>query len=268
MQEIADILKNSTPTPRPSPLTAPPKGLPRSGRLVEAVCDICGGLGYYKEDLPPGHSDFGKMLPCPCQVPARLAQLADLSGLKEHEKDLRLADLYAFNAASRDLIQVVQGFIESPRGWLYIWGPPGNGKTLALQVVVNEMLDRGVSALYITFSDLLDLMRETFGQRPSRGDTFWYRFQRLLTIEVLAIDEFDKVNQTGFAREFQSKLADHRYRGADGCQTATLFAGNEDPAHLPDWIADRVHDGRFQVVHNVGRSVRAALAWEPHIPNT
>lgn len=225
------------------------------------MCEACGGLGYHKNDLPCGHPDFGKMLPCSCQAPARLARLADLSGLKEHEKGLRLPDLYAFNAASRALIQVVGDFIASPRGWLYVWGAPGNGKTLALQVVVNEVLDRGLSALYITFSDLLDLMRQTFGQQPPHGDTFWYRFQRLLDVQVLAIDEFDKVNQTGFVREFQSKLADHRYRDAVAGQTATLFAANEDPALLPAWIADRVHDARFQVLHNVGHSVRGATTW-------
>jgi DNA replication protein DnaC len=225
------------------------------------VCETCGGLGYYKRDVLPGHPDFGKLQLCPCQAPARLERLADLSGLKEHEKHWRLADLHAFNPASQAFIQAVEAFIACPRGWLYIWGAPGNGKTLALQVVVNEILDRGISAIYTTFSDLLDLMRETFGHGPSDGDTFWYRFQRLQTIEVLAIDEFDKVNQTGFTREFRSKLVDHRYRDAIGERTATLFAANENPALLPEWIADRVRDGRFRVVHNAGRSVRAAITW-------
>ena len=202
------------------------------------------------------------MLPCVCQAPARLERLADLSGLKEHERAYRLADLAAFNVASQALNQHVKAFIESPLGWLYLWGAPGNGKTLALQVVVNEMLARGLSAIYITFSDLLDLMRETFGHGPHDGETFIYRFRRLQNIHVLAIDEFDKVNQTEFVREFRSKLMDHRYRDAIGGRTATLFASNDNPAHLPAWMADRVHDGRFKVYHNVGRSVRAARLWQ------
>jgi DNA replication protein DnaC len=184
-----------------------------------------------------------------------------LSGLKAHERDHRLSDLYAFNTASHSLIQAVEQFIASPRGWLYIWGPPGNGKTLALQVIVNELLEQDTAALYITFSDLLDLMRQTFGQQRPGEDTFSYRFERLQSIAVLAIDEFDKVNQTEFVREFRSKLVDHRYRDAIGGKTATLFAANQDPSLLPDWIADRVGDGRFRVLHNPGRSVRAAMTW-------
>ena len=261
MEQMSNILKSLTTTLKLFPLTKPPKALARPDPQMGDVCKACGGLGYYKSDLPPGHPRFAKLLPCSCQAPGRLERLADLSGLKDHEKQFRLADLAAFNAASKAFVQCVHTFVERPRAWLYIWGAPGNGKTLALQVVVNEMVGRGFSALYITFSDLLDLMRETFGPRPAGGESYWYRFQRVQNVELLAIDEFDKVNQTAFVHEFRSKLVDHRYRDAIGKRTATLFAANEDPARLPDWIADRVHDGRFQVYHNPGRSVRAATTW-------
>ena len=163
--------------------------------------------------------------------------------------------------SSRALVDCVTTFIENPRGWLTIWGPPGNGKTLALQVVVNEMVDRGFAAVYNTFTDLTDLMRATFDRQRADGDTFLYRFQRVQNVKVLTIDELDKVNQTGFVYEFRSKLVDHRYRDAVAGRTVTLFACNEDPARLPDWIADRINDGRFVVFHNLGRSVRAVQSW-------
>jgi DNA replication protein DnaC len=212
--------------------------------------------------VPPDHPEFGRLLLCACQASARLARLADLSGLKAHERAYRLADLVAFNAASRALIQQVEAFIASPRGWLWLWGAPGNGKTLALQVAINETLARGYTAIYTTCSDLLDMMRATFDPGSPGDETFIHRFRRLQDIQVLAIDEFDKVNQTEFVREFRTKLVDHRYRDAIGGDSATLFASNDDPAHLPDWIADRVHDGRFKVFHNAGRSVRAAKKWD------
>jgi hypothetical protein len=78
------------------------------------------------------------------------------------------------------------------------------------------------------------------------------------------VDEFDagKVNVTAFAAEFRARLIDHRYRGAIGEETVTLFAGNEDPANLPPWIYDRVRDNRFTVFYNKGASVRPMMEWQ------
>ncbi len=30
-------------------------------------CEICGGVGYLRQDLPVGHPDFGKLQICSCR---------------------------------------------------------------------------------------------------------------------------------------------------------------------------------------------------------
>ena len=173
------------------------------------------------------------------------------------------------------LVEVVEGFIDEPAGWLYLWGGPGNGKTLALMAAVNAFIQRGEPALYITLADLLDLMRETFRFHKSTraadiGDDAWQkwgtyqeRFKRVQSVKLLAIDEFDssKINETRFAVELRSRLIDHRYRDAVAGETFTMFAGNDDPASLPGWVYDRVRDGRFVIWHNAGESVRPVMEW-------
>jgi hypothetical protein len=47
----------------------------------------------------------------------------------------------------------------------------------------------------------------------------------------------------------------------------TLYLKRAPASQQVHTIADHVHDGRFQLYHNVGRSVRAALAWPPQTPN-
>jgi len=227
----------------------------------------------------PSHPDFGKLLPCQDRWHSgeRMREAQRLSGLKPHEMEYTLDSIIELNGVTREMLGIVRDFLAEPKGWLYLWGGPGNGKTLALQAAVNHYTAQGRTALYITFADLLDLMRETFKKKPddhtagtdafedawNAWKSYQARFSRVRRVELLAIDEFDggKVNQTEFAGEFRARLIDHRYRDAVGGNTVTLFAGNENPAALPRWIWDRVRDGRFQVWENTGASVRPQMMW-------
>jgi hypothetical protein len=140
---------------------------------------------------------------------------------------------------------------------------------------VNAFIQQGRLALYVTYGDLLDLMRETYRhpQHTRASDigedawrkwgTYQCRFQRIQSIDLLAIDEFDasKINETPFVVEFRARLIDHRYRDALAGRTVTLFGGNTDPRRLPAWIYDRVADGRFKIFRSEGKSVRPLMEW-------
>jgi len=226
---------------------------------IEPGCKICGDVGWYRRDVPVDHPDFGKLVPCSCWEAERIAHLVNLSGLKQHETHT-LDDLTVYDDASWKMVDLGRRFVVQPRGWLYLWGGPGNGKSLILQAVVNELTARGVGAVYTTFSDLLDLIRDTFSRDAE--ESYQSRFWRLQRVTVLAVDEFDKINETPWVSELRSKLMDHRYRDAIGGETATLFASNSNPREaLPGWICSRVFDRRFTVHHHQGGDVRPAAEW-------
>ena len=42
--------------------------LPGSDLAGDPTCEICGGLGYVRRDLPVGHPDFGKLEICRCRL--------------------------------------------------------------------------------------------------------------------------------------------------------------------------------------------------------
>jgi len=116
--------------------------------------------------------------------------------------------------------------IQAHVGILTFWGDYGSGKTLALQIVLNELREGGhaLDGYYAPFAVILDHLRSLFNQREGTS-TYW---QRLLSVPVLAVDEVTRFNATSdWQRDMLFVLVDTRYRRR--ASHLTLFATNDDP---------------------------------------
>lgn len=157
------------------------------------------------------------------------------------------------------MLRAARKFVTQPHGFLTIWGGVGNGKTLVLQAIVNEMREkRGVEGAYVTFYTLINYIRAGFDNADGEG-TEQQRFKFLRSVPLLAIDEVDKVRMTEYADEFRTAFLDDRYRAAWAGKAHTVFAMNCDPMTLPHHIRDRLRDGRFKIVRNDDKSMRPAM---------
>ena len=148
-------------------------------------------------------------------------------------------------------------------GWLYLYGGPGNAKTITLKALVNAANQAGRGpAMYVKFADVVNWMRDSFSERQARAlDPFANmgyveRFERLKQIPVLAIDEMGKERSNEFADEFRFHFLDERYQQGITGQTVTIFASNDDPAGLASPLWDRIRDGRFRVAEVTAASAR------------
>lgn len=162
------------------------------------------------------------------------------------------------------MLEAAIAFVVYPTNMLTLWGGVGNAKTLILQAVVNECLQNGYEAVYITMHDLLNYIREAYDERKSTGEmgSAWSRLNRFGRVKVLAIDEADKVKASEWAIEYETALIDRRYRLGLSHLAGTLFALNADPADpnvLPEWIFDRLNDGRNTIIHNGDPSMRRLM---------
>jgi DNA replication protein DnaC len=211
-----------------------------------------------------GEPDFGDVYPCPdCNGGREPATLHRLSGLSEHEQQWRQRDLDTEGrpAVSR-LEQACRELIGGSRHILTIWGACGNGKTLALQAVVNEMAEHRVVAMYYTTKQMLDHLRDAM---DSAGDRREGLLKRLEDVPFLALDEFDKVSPTEWTMVQLTDIIDRRHRGSEAGTHATLIAMNADPSSLEPWIATRLMAGCNRVVHLDGGDLRSVLtAWRRH----
>jgi len=212
-------------------------------------CPVCGGLGWVSTDVPVGHPRFGKLDPCACLAAQHRRLLQELSGLTEDVRAVRLTDIVITRGTpgTRMMVEAARDFVERPRGILTIWGTHGNAKSLVLRAIVNEAIWRGLSAVYIRFFDLVEWMQEAYKERDNTGEygTFWRRFQRLVEVPVLAIDEFEKITETEARQSLRVNLFDHRYqRGLAGGGFGTVIAMNANPEYLDPAILSRMRDGR------------------------
>ena len=187
--------------------------------------------------------------------------MAKLSGLTEKERKLRLS---MFTTGGRPgttaMLKACHSFVKDPVGILTLWGGVGNGKTMCLQAVVNELIERAVMSVYITAFDLFSHIRDAFNaQREITSESAYNRLLRFEKVRVLAIDELDKVRPTDWMLEQLTNLVDKRHRRGLDRTNGTLIAMNTDPALQDDWIASRLMDGRNQMVHNTDADLRPVL---------
>lgn len=225
-------------------------------------CPICRDIGWVRNDARPGEPGFGQVVPCNCNQEVwdiRREKLQRITGMTDAELALRLGDLHARGQDTREMKSAVENIVNDPYGLLTLWGGAGNGKTIALQIIINELRERyQMEGAYILFSDLIDWVRAGFDDESSESERQRYEFIR--SVKVLAIDEVEKARLTDYSDEFRFKFLDHRYRLAASGETVTVLAMNCDPESLPYHIYSRLNDGRFRIVHNDDADVRPHLS--------
>jgi DNA replication protein DnaC len=224
-------------------------------------CPYCRGIGYLRTDLPVGHPNFGKLDPCVCHKSKRAPRTMQISEVTPGGQHLRLADIQVRALpGTAQTRAVLEEFIKDPTYMVTIWGPPGNGKTMALRATANELIAGGVQAEYVTLFDLIRDIKKAFHRGQDVVDEDAYdRLVHYERVVVLVVDELDKVHVTDWVQELLTGLIDKRYRLAENGTGGTLIAMNGDPAQLEPWLASRLADGRNVIVHNDDPDLRPAL---------
>ncbi len=211
------------------------------------VCPFCGGVGYLRRDLPVGHPDFGKLVPCICKqnetnlaAKEKLYRMSNLEVFKEMtfssfsvQGRLGLADeqirslQYALSQA--------QQFAGSPRGWLVLMGSYGCGKTHLAAAVANACVEFGMNTIFLTVPDLLDWLRFSY---DAPDTSFEERFDELRNAGLLVLDDLGAQNSTKWAVEKLFQIVDYRYAR----KLPTVVTTNLDLEDLDDRIRSRLQD--------------------------
>ncbi len=256
--------------PPPSPISNWTEDERKTDKAVNSpdACPECSGNGYFRQEVPVGHPEFGKLIRCDCRVQKQHQARRQQSQLEGWLTQATFQN-YVTNHSGQAALQAAREFAQNPCGWLTLWGNFGNGKTHLSAAVVNDCVARSISAIYYTMPDLLDLIKDSF----KVGD-YSPQFEFLRTVPVLVLDEVDdKVNWTGWAKEKFFQLAEARYRRVD--ELGTLFTMNREPnvalaeadGSFMGYVFSRMRDQRSRVIHLAAPDARsmAKTLWASQI---
>ena len=229
---------------------APPGLLARAERLglsEDDTCHVCGGAGFLLDDLPLGHPDFGKPVPCQCKLDERhIRRRSRSQGVNDLEALARLT-FESFNPKrsglppekSQNLARAYEAamtFAEMPDGWLLVTGGYGCGKTHLAAAIANQRLDQGQSALFVVVPDLLDHLRMTFG--PGSEASYDELFDEVRNTGLLILDDLGAHSATPWAQEKLFQILNHRYNG----QLPTVLSTNQRMEDLDPRLRSRLQD--------------------------
>ena len=132
--------------------------------------------------------------------------------------------------------------IPRPTGWVLFHGDYGRGKSGLLKSIVAQACTAGCSARYVTSAKILMEIRDTFGDDVDVDEKDL--LERYTRYALLAVDEVDRIPDTGWSRSTLFTLLNARYDRRGEC--CTLLATNQDPDAMPagmEYLASRMRDG-------------------------
>ncbi len=209
-------------------------------------CPICGGVGYVRLDVPLGHPQFGKAVPCRCKRreirEKRLADLRKASNL-QHLSRMTFETFQTegrgspeVSEALKDALNEAREFAANPSGWLVFTGTYGCGKTHLAAAIANACVERGRSVLFVVVPDLLDYLRAAYA--PDSPVTYDDRFDQVRNVEVLILDDLGTQNATPWAAEKLYQILNYRY----AAELPTVVTTNQTFEDMDPRLASRLKD--------------------------
>lgn len=240
MERLGEAIARIRPRLRARIGDAPPEPEP------PPACPICKDHGFVRHDVPLGHVDFGRAIPCTCrqgEIRDRLARRSHLGALTDRtfETFLPAGRTPLAEPARRMLAESLEKcrmYAEEPPTWLLLTGPPGCGKTHLAAAIANRQIELGTEVFFSVVPDLLDHLRATFG--PGSDVSYDDLFETVKSTQLLILDDLGTQSSTAWAQEKLFQILNHRYT----TNLPTVITTNEPMAKLDERLRARLEDRR------------------------
>ncbi|MFC1993872.1 ATP-binding protein [Chloroflexota bacterium] len=246
MESLGEILKRTLATKSTSGDT----GTFSRGEALEEIgedeCSVCKGRGWLRYDVPFGHHDFGRLVPCKCTESefeqgrlGRLEHYSNLGPLTRLTFDKLLPRGRSSDPHNQERFErgyrLAKEFAQDPKRWLVLVGPSGCGKTHLAAAIANYRLKEGHQVFFVVVPDLLDHLRTTFS--PESGVGYDDLFDRVRNVPLLVLDDLGRQSSTPWAEEKLFQILNHRFNAE--LSTVVTSMGLEQ---LDERLASRLLD--------------------------
>lgn len=218
---------------------------PKKAKSKKEVCEICGGIGYIRRDLPVDHPDFGQVEICECrkkrQQNSKIERLLEVSNLQAYGNmtfdtfNIKGLDGKKANQTLETAFNTARNYARHLNGWLLLMGGYGSGKTHLAAAIANEVVSLGVETLFLTVPDLLDWLRHSYS---STETNYEQRFNEIRNIQFLVLDDFGTQNATPWAKEKLFQIINYRYTH----RLPTVLTTNLALSQMDERVSSRLHD--------------------------
>jgi DNA replication protein DnaC len=224
-----------------------------SAPLLDNTCPHCAGAGFVVLDVPMGHPDFGRAVPCSCRqqvlLEKRVRALQERSSLSTLHRltfetfipePSHLPPAIAYNV--HRAYDTCVYYAQEPDGWLVLTGTYGCGKTHLAAAIANARVSMGEPAIFMVIPDLLDHLRAAYN--PSSDMRYDDLFEQLRNTPLLILDDLGTQSSTPWAQEKLFQLLNHRYTA----RLPTVITTNQRIDELEPRLRSRLHDPNLVTV--------------------
>lgn len=236
----------------------------------EAECPLCKGARFVHPLLTNGKPDYSHVVPCQCATievesrrVERLQKYSNLGSLSRFSFKNLIPEGKSKESLSQEQFRRAHNrareFAQKPEGWIVFTGSSGCGKTHLAAAIINQCIETGIPAFYITVADLLDHLRSSFS--PASEMPYDEFFEQVRNTPVLVLDDFGVQSSTSWAKEKLDQLLSHRYNN----RLPTVIVSSVSVEELEDRVRTRMADTDFCQVFALSNVVKGLSqhSWAP-----
>ena len=202
--------------------------------MAQKDCPHCEGTGWKPIDV----NGVRRVTPCDCQTVERAGLLLKKARIPPRYEHCELENFAVRkipgtdqeNTSLREAKFIAAKFVEEyPTNFgLLFAGTTGVGKThLAVAVIRELMIRKGVECLFYDFHDLLKAIRDSYN--PGTQNTEIGILQPVLDAEVLLLDELAGSNPSDWVKETLHHIINYRYNYKKVTLITTTLLVGETP---------------------------------------
>lgn len=215
------------------------------GDMTGYNCDICKNKGY---TAVLQHGAFC-LVECKCMAVRRSNARLEKSGINPA---YTLQNYNADNDWQRSICMKAYEYADAPKGWFFMGGQVGSGKTHICTGIVRKLINSGREARYMLWRDDSTAIKATV----KYPEEYAAMVEPLKTVDVLYIDDFLKTNSgqpTTADFNLAFEILNARYNRPDLVTIISSEFYLSEIADLDEAVGSRIYERSKGYAFNIGR---------------